>query len=374
MWHTYRPLCGPIWPETAATGDPVLSLIGDKQATVGQALTFTVAATDSDSDTLTYSATGLPTGATFTNQVFTWTPGTAAAGTYQVTFTVSDGSAQDSETITITVDSAQCRPRSGRHRHKTTSENQALSFSVSATDTDGDPITYSATGLPSGASFTGQDLHLDARLQPGRHLQRDLHGRRRQGPGLRDHHHLGGQRQPVARPWPAIGDRSVDEDNTLTLALSAADPDGTGLTYSATGLPAGANLSRKELHLDAHSRPGRLARDHVRRQRRHAHRFRNGRRHGRERRGGSSGSRRGQAVAGPGRHPGVVEQPDHAPRDRRRQGRERRVRDELRWTARSSTRATRPLYTSAYGRCTRSGVKNDYQFIYQNSSMFDVRS
>ena len=54
---------------------------------------------------MTYSATGLPTGATFSalTQVFDWTPGVGTAGTYNVTFSVSDGSLTDSETVTITV-------------------------------------------------------------------------------------------------------------------------------------------------------------------------------------------------------------------------------------------------------------------------------
>jgi PKD repeat protein len=66
-------------------------------------LTFPVSATDEDGDTLTYSATGLPSGATFANRVFSWTPNYDEAGSYQVTFTVSDGQLTDSEQITITV-------------------------------------------------------------------------------------------------------------------------------------------------------------------------------------------------------------------------------------------------------------------------------
>jgi hypothetical protein len=40
----------------------------------------------------------------------------------------------------------------------------------------------------------------------------------------------------------AIGDRSVDEGETLTFTVSASDPDGGSLTYSADNLPAGASF------------------------------------------------------------------------------------------------------------------------------------
>ena|GEM_PF-5241787 len=52
------------------------------------------------------SSTTLPTGASFSDRTFNWTPGHDQAGTYQVTFAADDGEAKDSETITITVNDA----------------------------------------------------------------------------------------------------------------------------------------------------------------------------------------------------------------------------------------------------------------------------
>jgi hypothetical protein len=69
-------------------------------------LSFTLLATDPDGDTLTYSASSLPSGATFNpaTKTFTWTPSYRQAGSYSsVSFTVSDSKANDNETITITV-------------------------------------------------------------------------------------------------------------------------------------------------------------------------------------------------------------------------------------------------------------------------------
>ena len=84
---------------------PTLDPIGDRTVDENESLTFTVVGHDSVGDNLTYSVTGLPAGATFNSATgaFNWTPNFNQAGTYHITFTVSDGSLTASETITITV-------------------------------------------------------------------------------------------------------------------------------------------------------------------------------------------------------------------------------------------------------------------------------
>jgi beta propeller repeat protein len=92
---------------------PVLAAIGNKTVQPGRLLTFTVSATDADNDTLTYSATTLPPGATFNalTRTFSWTaPSSTSTGglliepVKEVTFTVKDSKGDsDSEDISITV-------------------------------------------------------------------------------------------------------------------------------------------------------------------------------------------------------------------------------------------------------------------------------
>jgi hypothetical protein len=85
---------------------PVLNSIGNKTVNEGETLTFTITASDPNGDTLTYSASGLPSGATFNpaTKRFTWTPSFRQAGSYSnVRFTVTDGNANDTEDIIITV-------------------------------------------------------------------------------------------------------------------------------------------------------------------------------------------------------------------------------------------------------------------------------
>jgi peptidoglycan hydrolase-like protein with peptidoglycan-binding domain len=80
---------------------PVLASIGSKSVTTGTPLTFTILATDAQNNPLTYSISSLPSGASFSNRVFTWTP--SSVGTYTTRFTVSDGTLTDFEDVTITV-------------------------------------------------------------------------------------------------------------------------------------------------------------------------------------------------------------------------------------------------------------------------------
>jgi hypothetical protein len=136
---------------------PVLAVIGGKSANEGSLLSFSLSATDPDiDDTITYSTGALPSGAAFAGSTFAWTPGYNQAGSPTVTFTVSDGHTQDSETVTITVNNTNRAPVLDFIPDKSVNENTLLTFGVSATDPDGNPLSYSATGLPTGATFASQ--------------------------------------------------------------------------------------------------------------------------------------------------------------------------------------------------------------------------
>lgn len=136
---------------------PVLNSIGNKSVNEGQQLQFTVSATDPDGNSLVYSASNLPTGASFnsSSRTFSWTPTFTQSGIYyNVKLTSSDGSMSDSEYINITVVNANQAPIISPIGNKTVNEGQQLQFTVSATDPDGDSLEYSASNLPTGASFS----------------------------------------------------------------------------------------------------------------------------------------------------------------------------------------------------------------------------
>ena len=132
---------------------PVLAAIGAKSVNEGQALVFAVSASDPDGDTLAYAATSLPPGASFSagSRSFSWTPDYHRAGTYQVSFSVSDGQLADSELVTITVNNVNLPPTHPHLGPRSVQAGSTLTFSLSATDPDDDPLTCSAGNMPQGA-------------------------------------------------------------------------------------------------------------------------------------------------------------------------------------------------------------------------------
>jgi PKD repeat protein len=92
---------------------PVLSPIGDIVIDEDQTLSLTLLATDDGDGPLTYSVTytsGTVPFGTLSGNTFTWTPSASDIGVHELTFTVSDGSLSDSETVSITVNNVNDAP------------------------------------------------------------------------------------------------------------------------------------------------------------------------------------------------------------------------------------------------------------------------
>jgi hypothetical protein len=235
--------CYEYVPADSNNQKPVLDDIGDKSANENALLTFTVTATDPDGDTVTYSASGLPAGATFSSP-FRWTPGYDQAGTYNVTFVATDehGAQSSPQTVTITVNNVNRPPVLAAIGNKSVSENSALSFSVSAADPDGGAITYSVDGLPSGAAFAGQNFTWTPGYnQAGSY---DVNFVASDGQA-QDTETIAITVSNVNRPpvLAAIGNKSVYVNDTLSFSVSAADPDGGTIAFSTDTLPAGATFA-----------------------------------------------------------------------------------------------------------------------------------
>ena len=87
---------------------PVLQFIPDQTVVEGEQLSFLVEATDADGDIPVLAANPLPAMATFTDQgdgtgIFDWTPAQGQAGRYEIIFTASDGTLDDSQRVLLTI-------------------------------------------------------------------------------------------------------------------------------------------------------------------------------------------------------------------------------------------------------------------------------
>jgi hypothetical protein len=153
----------PLDPVTSPNHAPVLAPIGARTVGEGLTLTFFASASDADGQPLTYSATSLPSGATFnpTTRQFSWTPGFGAMGSYTVRFTVRDNGlptpAEDFEDVAITVmdrnPNDNLPPTLDPQTDRPGVAEEAMSFRLTGHDPEGAALTFSATSLPPGASL-----------------------------------------------------------------------------------------------------------------------------------------------------------------------------------------------------------------------------
>ncbi|MDJ0753197.1 MAG: carbohydrate-binding protein [Ardenticatenaceae bacterium] len=87
--------------------DPTVNSPGDQTNDMGDSVNLSISASDPDGDSLTYSASGLPTGLSINTSSGTISGSPSASGTYNVTVTVNDGNGGTANTsFTWTVNSA----------------------------------------------------------------------------------------------------------------------------------------------------------------------------------------------------------------------------------------------------------------------------
>src|SRR4029079_8630704 len=134
-------------PVTVANSAPVFTTnIANQSNAPGAVVSLDADATDADSDTLTYSATNLPPGATINSAtgVISGTLGAGSAGTYNVSVNVTDGTlSAPADTFTWTVTAANTAPVVDTATIAPTSPTtgQTLSASFTAHDAEGNPLT-----------------------------------------------------------------------------------------------------------------------------------------------------------------------------------------------------------------------------------------
>lgn len=224
---------------TPVNDEPILNPIGNQSVNENTNLNFNTTGSDIDGDSLTYTTTGLPSGATFVNGVFNWTPNYTQSGKYHVTFTVSDGTLTANETITITVNNVNRAPILKSIGNRNIPVNNNLSIILNASDSDGDALNYSATGLPNGSSLIGNTFT----WKPTSKSTNTITFRVSDG-NLTDYETIKITVDTVP-VFDSISNKIVNEGFNLLFTVKAIDKDNDALSYSATGLPIGANINPK---------------------------------------------------------------------------------------------------------------------------------
>jgi hypothetical protein len=258
-----------------ANAPPQMSGVPDRAVREGDPIRIAFLASDLDADPLTWSSALLPPGAFLDPSlgVFEWTPSFTQAGTYAVPFRVSDGKDFSERTITLTVTNVNAAPQFDSFAGMALLEGQALSLRAFAFDPDNPlfvpperkadgtlvvdedspaaSVTYTAEGLPPGATFDAGTAMLTWTPgfdQAGEYLVRVTATDDGDGTGqplassaealivVRN-----ANRAPVL---PELNNVSVTKGEALELQIDAADPDGNPLTLSFSGLPRFATFTQ----------------------------------------------------------------------------------------------------------------------------------
>ena len=144
----------------SAAGKVAIINPGSMTTAPGTAVNYQVQAIDTATGSLSYSASGLPTGLSISSSAGVISGTASTAGTYSVTltgkdssgpsgsasftWTVGSGGGSGGNTVTVTNPGSQG-----------TTEGTAVSLQVNATDSaSGQTLTYSASGLPAGLSIS----------------------------------------------------------------------------------------------------------------------------------------------------------------------------------------------------------------------------
>ena len=206
--------------------------------------------TDADEDALTATVAAAPANGALTlnpDGSFTYTPNADYNGVDRFTYQVSDGILQSAAaTVTVTVIPVNDPPALVAVGDQTVDEGQVADIVIISTDPDGTKPILSASNLPDFATFTDNEngtgtLHLAPDFtQAG--FYPDVAVTATDDPGLTatatititvNNLNLPPQLDP-------IGDRVVDEGALLEFTVTATNPDGDPLTFSASNLPADA--------------------------------------------------------------------------------------------------------------------------------------
>jgi YD repeat-containing protein len=180
--------------------------------------------------------------------VFTWTPTLTQTGNFVVHFAVSDGLLSNGQDVTIAVAPAPVAPTFAQLPPLLGKEGVALQFTVSAGDTDGSVLSFSlGSALPKGAVFnpTTQSLTwTPAHGQAGAYTLVFVATDPATGASAQESVSLTIQMTDVAPTLGALGGHVAIIGQAFTLPIMGSSPEvGAVLTYSATGLPAGATIN-----------------------------------------------------------------------------------------------------------------------------------
>ncbi|MGE5692881.1 MAG: putative Ig domain-containing protein [Candidatus Zixiibacteriota bacterium] len=235
-------------PQLTLTPNPANPTIDENQT-----ITFGLSAIDPEGLLPALSALGLPKNAFFADSAngrggFAWTPTFSQEGNYLFRFIAFDGTLADTERVMVSVGNVNRAPSLLPIDSQFFLEGTPGAFGIRGIDPDGDSVFLLADSLPLGAFFI--DSTSFSRNGRGGFFWNpsfDQAGEHRPVFSVTDRQLtdskgarlvvLDFDRAPSIAP---LADQRVTEGQILSFSVSATDPDGDAISFSAIRLPTGA--------------------------------------------------------------------------------------------------------------------------------------
>ncbi len=225
---------------------PIITSQAITSATETLEYSYQIVAEDADGDTLIYTLSEAPIGATLNGSNIDWTPTYEQAGSHDFTFIVSDGDLSIEQSFSVTVANTNREPVISSVPVGAAAENQTYIYLIEATDADGTTLSYSLAVAPAGAVLIGNSLvWTPGYEQAGSHAVSiqvsDGEATIEQSFSINV---ANTNREPIIGSVP---DETAAENQAYSYLIEATDADGTALSYSLVTAPAGATLSGNTL-------------------------------------------------------------------------------------------------------------------------------
>jgi hypothetical protein len=227
---------------------PTIQNPGNRQGTLNQPTSLQIVASDPDAnDTLTFSATGLPTGLAIgpSNGLISGVP--TKNGTFSVTVRVVDSLGASASVVfswSISRKATSQAPSIVTPPGQSGVVGQSASLQISATDPNGSALTYSASGLPTGLTINSQTGLISGTYQTTGTWNAAVTVANSNGDSASATFSwtvtLTANSPPVVTN-PGPQDRL--NGDTVSLQIQATDADSDALRYSANTLPAGLAIN-----------------------------------------------------------------------------------------------------------------------------------
>ncbi len=210
---------------------------------------ITLAASDADGNTLTYSVVTQPASGTLTGTApnLTYTPVTGFSGTTSFTYKANDGTLDSGiATVTITVGTSTNTTPVANNQFVTTTEDTAKAITLTGTDADaGNTLTYAIVTQPAHGNLTGTAS--SRTYTPAA----NYNGTDSFSFTVTDNIGATSGTATVVIQVSAVNDPpvasaqslSTPESTALAITLAGSDPEGYAVTYQVSGTPGHGTLT-----------------------------------------------------------------------------------------------------------------------------------